>query len=83
MCHVVIQSGRTILQALSDLIDAMMMHIHHLVHDEQRPFSYLDFLRFEVDGQEYKMAHGTFRNNVSCLVKELLTPYIELSRICR
>jgi hypothetical protein len=48
----------------------MIMHIYHLVHDEYRPFSYLDFIRFEVNGQEYKMTHGTFRNNVSCLMKE-------------
>jgi len=51
-------------------MDAMLMHIHHIVHEEQRPFSYLDFVRFEVNGQEYKMTHGTFRNNVSCLMKE-------------
>lgn len=70
MCHIVCQRGRTILQALSDLIDAMIMHIHHLVHDKQRPFSYLDFIRFEVDGHDYRMAHGTFRNNVSVLMKE-------------
>lgn len=48
----------------------MIMHIHYLVHEEQRPFSYLDFIRFEVDEQEYKMAHGTFRNNVSTFIKE-------------
>jgi DNA-binding transcriptional ArsR family regulator len=55
---------------LSDLIDAMIIHICHLVHDEQKPFSYLDFMKFEVDGLEFKMTHGTFRNNVSSLMKE-------------
>jgi hypothetical protein len=55
---------------LSDLLEAMIMHIHHLVHEEQRSFSYLDFIKFEVDGQMYKMAHGTFRNNVSSLIKK-------------
>ncbi|MGH9979542.1 MAG: hypothetical protein ACRD8Z_27440 [Nitrososphaeraceae archaeon] len=55
---------------MSELIDAMIMHIYHLIHDERRPFSYLDFMKFEVDGHEYRMAHGTFRNNVSCLMKE-------------
>lgn len=54
----------------------MIMHIHHLIHDEQRPFSYLDFIKFEVDGEQYKMAHGTFRNNISRLGKEGL---IEIS----
>lgn len=56
--------------ALSDLIDAMIMHIHYLVHDERRPFSYLDFMNFEVDGHEFKMSHGTFRNNISRLIRE-------------
>ena len=51
-------------------MDAMLTHIHHLVHVEQRLFSYLDFIRFEVDGQEYKIAHGTFRNYIPCLMKE-------------
>ena len=46
------------------------MHIYHLVHDELRPFSYIDFLKFEVEGREFKMTHGTFRNNVSSLMKE-------------
>ena len=55
---------------MSDLLDAMIINIHHLVHDEQRPFSYLDFMKFEVEGREFKMTHGTFRNNVSSLMKE-------------
>jgi hypothetical protein len=48
----------------------MIMHIYHLVHDERRPFSYLDFMKFKVDELEFKMAHGTFRNNISYLMKE-------------
>jgi hypothetical protein len=51
----------------------MVMQIYHIVRDEQRPFSYRDFIRFEVDGQEFKMTHGTFRNNISRLGKEGLT----------
>ena len=39
----------------------MIMHIHHIVHEENRPFSYLDFIRFEIDGQQYEMAHGTIQ----------------------
>lgn len=54
----------------------MIIHIHHLVHDELRPFSYLDFLKFEVDGHRFQMTHGTFRNNISHLVREGL---IEIS----
>ena len=52
------------------MTNAMILHIHQLVHEEQRPFSYIDFIRFEVDGQQYQMAHGTFRNNISRLIKE-------------
>jgi hypothetical protein len=57
-------------ESLSELIDAMLMHIYFLVHDEQRPFSYLGFIKFEVNGREFKMSHGTFRNKISCLIKE-------------
>jgi hypothetical protein len=55
---------------MSELTDAMIVHIYHLVHDEQRPFSYLDFMKFEVDDHEFKMTHGTFRNIISRLVQE-------------
>jgi hypothetical protein len=55
---------------LSGLDDVMKQHIAHIVHEEHRPFSYQDFLHFEVDGMEYNMTHGTFRNKVSRLVKE-------------
>ena len=54
----------------------MILHIHHLIHEEHRPFSYLDFLKFQVKDEEYGMAHGTFRNNISRLRKEGL---IEIS----
>jgi hypothetical protein len=67
--HLEIMESRTV-KALSDLTDAMIIHIHHLVHEEQKPFSYLDFMKFEVEGREFKMTHGTFRNNVSNLMKE-------------
>ena len=58
------------MQALSKLIEAMLVRIHSLVHDEHRPFSYLDFMRFEINGQEYHMTHGTFRNNISWLIRK-------------
>ena len=40
---------------MSELDCAMMKHISYIVHEEHRPFSYRDFLRFEVDGKEYEM----------------------------
>jgi hypothetical protein len=50
--------------------NAIKQHMAHIVHEEHRPFSYRDFLHFEVDGIVYKMTHGTFRNKVSRLVKD-------------
>jgi len=54
---------------MSELEDAMEEHMAYIVFKEHRPFSYRDFLHFEVDGKEYEMVHGTFRNKVSRLIK--------------
>lgn len=43
--------------------------MEHLCIIEQRPFSYIDFLEFKVDGNSYRMTHGTFRNKISILMK--------------
>ena len=48
----------------------MKMHMQRLVLIEKRPFCYLDFLDFEVDGKRYSMTHGTFRNKISTLIKD-------------
>ena len=58
------------LVVMSESDYAMEIHMAHLVFEEHRPFSYRDFLQFEVDGIDYKMTHGTFRNKVSKLIKE-------------
>ena len=50
---------------MSDLEDAMLKHMEHIVHCEYRPFSYMDLLQFEVDGQTYNPSHGTIRNKFS------------------
>jgi hypothetical protein len=55
---------------MTNLDDAIDVHMAHLVFEEHRPFSYKDFLHFEVDGTEHKMVHGTFRNKISRLVKK-------------
>jgi hypothetical protein len=47
----------------------MKIHMQRLVRVESRPFCFRDFLDFEVDGKRYKMAHGTFRNKISILMK--------------
>ena len=54
---------------MSELDSAMMKHISNIVLKEHRPFSYRDFLRFEVSEKEYKMQHGTFRNKISQLIQ--------------
>jgi len=43
--------------------------MEHLCIIEQRPFSYIDFLEFKVDGNSYRMTHGTFRDKISILMK--------------
>jgi hypothetical protein len=48
----------------------MKVHIQRLVRIEKRPFCFRDFLDFEVDGKKYSMAHGTYRNKISRLVKD-------------
>src|SRR5919197_2555737 len=55
---------------MSKLEEAMREHMAYLVFSENRPFSYRDFMRFELDGKEYKMTHGTYRNKISKLKKE-------------
>jgi hypothetical protein len=54
---------------MSELDQACMQPMYHVVFKENRYFSYLDFLCFKVNGNEYKMTHGTFRNKVSNLMK--------------
>jgi hypothetical protein len=54
---------------MSELDDAMEEHMAYIVFNERRPFSYRDFLHFEVGGKEYSMVHGTFRNKISKLIK--------------
>jgi hypothetical protein len=53
---------------MTRLDDAMQERMAYLVFIEHRAFSYLDFLSFEVDGVEYNMSHGTFRNKISKLI---------------
>lgn len=55
---------------VSELDKAMWKHIEYLVNSEARPFCFKDFLFFSVDGISYRMAHGTFRNKVSNLIKK-------------
>ena len=51
---------------MSDLDSALWKRIIQIVQIENRPFSYRDFVpKFELDGQSYSIAYGTFRNKLS------------------
>lgn len=54
---------------MSELDEVMKEHMAYIVLSENRPFCVRDFLRFEVDGKEYRMTAGTFRNKISGLRK--------------
>jgi hypothetical protein len=54
---------------MSELDQAMEIHMAHLVHMENKPFSYRDFMEFEVEGKVFRMTHGTFRNKITMLKK--------------
>ena len=57
---------------------AMKVRMQRIVRGENRPFCYLDFLEFEVDGIRYSMTHGTFRNKISQYVRN---GYVQLEYI--
>ena len=54
---------------MSELDEAMFKHMNYLVNVERRPFTFKDFECFYVNGKEYDMKHGTFRNKISALKK--------------
>ena len=54
---------------MTELDDAMKEHMTYLVHMEHKPFSYKDFVYFEVNGKPSRMTHGTFRNKISNLIQ--------------
>ena len=49
---------------MTRLEDAMRKQMRYIILEEKRPFSYKDFLRFEVEGEEHYMAFGTVRNKI-------------------
>jgi hypothetical protein len=51
------------------LDEVMLKHMRHITFNEKRPFSYLDFGYFKVQGKDYGMKHGTFRNKISRLAR--------------
>lgn len=57
-------------QGLTELDAAMLKRMEEIVLIDKRAFCVLDFRRFEIDGKEYPMANGTFRNKIGKLAKE-------------
>ena len=55
---------------LTELEVVMKKHMEFIITNEHRPVSFLDFMHFEVEGREYTMTHGTFRNKLSKLRKQ-------------
>ena len=55
---------------LTELDEAILARMKEIVYTEHRPFSYMDFDKFEFNGKTYHVAHGTFRNKISQLLKE-------------
>jgi hypothetical protein len=55
---------------MSELDELMQIHMASIVLTEHRPFSYFDFMQFEVEGCKYSMCHGTFRNKIAYLLKK-------------
>ena len=47
----------------------MLKRMGEIVFLEERPFSFLDFKSFEVDGIRYELKHGVIRNYFSKLTK--------------
>ena len=55
---------------MSNLENGMLKHIHYIVTNEYRPFSFMDLLHFEVDGLSYNPKKGTIRNKLSKFSQE-------------
>lgn len=50
-------------------LNAMRKRIREIVIKEERPFSFLDFKSFVVDGIQYELKHGVIRNYLSKLTR--------------
>src|ERR1051325_3519721 len=58
------------IKKLNELDSVLLKRITQIVQTENRSFSYVDFVpSFIVDGQNYTIAHGTFRNKMSEMLK--------------
>lgn len=51
-------------------LELFLKRMRQIVYEEQRPFSFPDFLSFDHNGIRYKFDHGTIRNYFSILKKQ-------------
>ncbi len=64
---------------MSELEDAMFLHMAHLNFVEHESFSYFNFMPFEVDGRQYNPKYGTIKNIFSKFRKESKIKYYRKS----
>src|SRR5688572_7103476 len=48
----------------------MLAHMRYIIDNEGPIFSYHDFISFKVNGKQYGMKNGTFRNKISKFKKD-------------
>src|SRR5206468_6694493 len=48
-------------------VDDMIMNarVRQIIFDKHRPFTYVDFCKFKIQGIQYDMPYGSFRNKIS------------------
>lgn len=44
--------------------------MEHITYQDHRPFTYMDFLEFSVNGEKCSVAYGTFRNKIRTIFKD-------------
>ena len=55
---------------MNELDKLMRQHMRNILYKENRPFSYLDFINFIVNGNRYGISKGTFRNKMCYVFKD-------------
>jgi hypothetical protein len=66
---------------MSKIDNAIISHMHYIVVVENRPFSYKDFEKFQLNGIWQCVAHGTFRNKISDWTRKSIVELVYKSKI--
>ena len=66
---------------LTETQEAMLEHFAYLNYLEHRPASWQDFALFEVNNKQYRLSHGTIKNNFSYLrrIKRIKLVYKDIN----